>query len=186
VYEPEYQLEQAHLVFQVERHARLVEDEQLGFLRERAGDTNALVLAAREGPEPAIGEVERVAGRERAIHGVMICGAFAPPEREMGIAAEQNRFAYALRKEIVLALGDDAHELGQILARPRRCRTTINVGTSHERRHSTQGNPHESGLAAPIGPEDGMELSRCNRQRNSLQRVGCCAWIAIVDVLETE
>jgi len=54
-------------------------------------------------------EVERVAGREGAIHGVMICGALAAPEREMGIAAEQHRFAHALRKEVVLALGDDAY-----------------------------------------------------------------------------
>ena len=104
----------------------------------------------------------------------------------MGIAAEQNRFAHALRKEIVLALGDDAHDLGQILARPRGCRTTINVGTSHERRHSTQGNPHESGLAAPIGPQDRVEFPRPNGQRDSYECVPIRAGIAVANVGQLE
>src|SRR2546425_10990602 len=88
LYEPEHQLEQRHLMLQVERHGGLVEDEQPGFLREGARDTDTLVLATRERPEPAVGEVLRVAGRERAIHGVMIPRALAAPERQVGITTQ--------------------------------------------------------------------------------------------------
>ena len=76
-HEAEHQLEQPHLVFQVERHTGLVEDQKLGLLRERARDTDALVLSSRESPQPAVGEVLRVAGRERAVYGVMIFGALS-------------------------------------------------------------------------------------------------------------
>src|SRR5437762_10928597 len=119
-------------MLQVERHAGLVEDEELGLLGKRARDAHALVLATRKRPKPAVGEVLGVAGRERAVHGGMVCRALATPEREMRIAAEQDGFAHALRKEVVFPLRNHAHELGEILAQPTGCRTADHVGTSHD------------------------------------------------------
>ena len=53
------------LVAEIERRRRLVEQQDLGLLGERAGDDDALLLAARERGEAAALEGERAGGRER-------------------------------------------------------------------------------------------------------------------------
>jgi len=72
IHETAHQLEQSHLVLQVERHARLIEDEEAGFLSERARDTHALVFAAGEGPHPTVTQLGNVAGGKRAVDGGVI------------------------------------------------------------------------------------------------------------------
>ncbi len=116
--EAPHQLEEAHLVPEIERHAGLVEHEEPGLLGEGAGHTDPLVLAARQRPQPAVGEMLGIAGRERAIHGGVILRALAAPEREVGIAAEEHSLAHALRKEVVFALRHDSDDACEILARP--------------------------------------------------------------------
>ena len=55
------------LVGEVEERGRLVEEQDARLLRERAGEEDAAPLAAGEGVEAAVGEVDEVARRERAV-----------------------------------------------------------------------------------------------------------------------
>src|SRR3989442_962634 len=104
----------------------------------------------------------------------------------MRVAAEEHRFADALRKEVVLTLRDDAHQARQILPRPHRCRTASNAGTAHEGRQRTQGESHERGFAAPIGAKHRVEFAQADRQRHVSQRVVRGPRVAIANVLEPE
>src|SRR4051812_29449148 len=104
----------------------------------------------------------------------------------MRVAAEQHGLAHALREEIVFALRHDAYKPGEILARPVTGGTTLNQGLTFERSQRSERNADQRRLAAAVRAEDGVELSRRNRQRNSSQCVLCCARIAIADALKTE
>ena len=94
---------------------------------------------------------------------------YAQDKRELrGWGAERIREALAARKVppelIEVALEAESRDAAverasELLARPTRCRTADHVGTSHERRQSTQGNPHKSGFAAPIGAQDRVEFA---------------------------
>ena len=53
------------LVAEVERRRRLVEQQDVGFLRQRAGDDDALLLAAGQRRERPIGQVRGAGGVER-------------------------------------------------------------------------------------------------------------------------
>src|SRR5437899_2485717 len=89
---------------QIERHARLVQHQEARLLRERAGDPDALILTARERPQPTVGEMLGIARNERAIDSGVVLGALSTPEGEMRVAPQENRFSDALRKQVVLAL----------------------------------------------------------------------------------
>ena len=99
-HEAAHELEQLHLMLEVERHSGLIEHQQLWLLRERARDAHTLVLATGKGPEPPIGEVLSVARDERAIHGRVIFGALVASERQMRITPEEDRLTHALRGRI--------------------------------------------------------------------------------------
>src|SRR5712691_733409 len=100
----------------------------------------------------------------------------------MRIAAEQDCFAHALRKEVVLALRYDANEARERLARPGRRRTAIHVGTSHERRYGPERDSHECGLAAAVRAKDGVELPGRDGERDVRKGVAFRTGIAVSNV----
>ena len=83
-------VERLLLVPDVERGGRLVEQDDRRLLRERPGDDDALLLAARERPEPPLDEREQIEPRERAGRRVAIAGALLRERAEMRRAAEED------------------------------------------------------------------------------------------------
>src|SRR5438105_14951264 len=145
-----YQFEQSHLMLQVERDCGLIEDQQARFLRQCARHAYALVLAARQRPEPTIGEMLGVTGREGAHDGAMIFRPLSAPQREVGIAAKQYGFAHALGKEVVFALRYHSHQPRQLLPRPASGGATVDAGVTFERCERPEREAHERRLPAPV------------------------------------
>src|SRR5256886_17334343 len=83
-------------------------------LRQGPRQPAALVLAARERQEPAVGQVSRVARGERRLARRAVGRAHAAEQREVRVTTEQHRFPHPLREQVVLALGEDADQAGQV------------------------------------------------------------------------
>src|SRR5438874_12521352 len=145
-----YQFEQSHLMLRVARDSGLIEDQQARLLCQCARYAYALVLAARQRPEPTVGEMLGVTGREGAHDGGMIFRPLSAPQREVGIAAEQYGFAHALGKEVVFALRYHSHQPCQLLPWPARGGAAVDIGVTFERCKRPERNAHERRLATPI------------------------------------
>src|SRR6266567_2348225 len=171
VHERTYQLEQLHLVPQVERGGRLVEHEQPGLLRQRPRQPDALVFAARERPEPAVGQVRRVACGERAVDSRPVCRTHAAEQREVWVATQQHRLAHALWEQVVLALGKHAHQARQGAPRPGVRRASQDLDLTGDERHEAEGRAHQRRLAAAVGSEHRVQLAGRELERDAHEAV---------------
>ena len=88
--QPVEELERLLLMPDVERGGRLVEEDDLRLLRERARDDDALLLTAGERPEAAVGEREEVEPRERARRRVAVARALLRERAEVRRPAEEH------------------------------------------------------------------------------------------------
>ena len=78
------QLLHFELMADVERRRRLVEQQQLGILRQRAGDHDALLFAAAERVEQTRGERRRPGGLEGPLRHGEVFRAFERERAEVG------------------------------------------------------------------------------------------------------
>ena len=83
------------LIAKIERRGRLVEQQELGRLRKRAGDDDALFFAAAEGHVIALGERRRAGGFERLAGNLEVRRALQLKRTEMRIPAHQHHLHHA-------------------------------------------------------------------------------------------
>ena len=88
------ELQRLLLMPDVERGGGLVEEDDLRFLRERAGDHHTLFLAARERPEPALAVPHEVEPGERSGGRLPVVPALLGERAEVRRAAEQHVLAH--------------------------------------------------------------------------------------------
>src|SRR5947208_226699 len=179
-----HQLEQLHLVPQVERHGGLVEDEELGLLREGPRQPDSLVLPSGERPEPAVCQVGRVARDQRPLDGGPVRRENAAEEREVGIPAQEDRLVHPLREQVLLALRHDAHHPRQIPAGPVARRASEDLGTPLERWHEAERRAQQRGFPAAVRPEQGMKFACPHLQRDGAERVARGTRIAAGEVAD--
>ena len=113
--QPVEQLERLLLMPDVERGSRLVEENDLRLLGERARDDDTLLLSAGQRPEAAIGEGQEVEPRERASCCLAIARALLRERPEVWRPAEEHvlRDGHPRRRRRLLRYdGDETRELG--------------------------------------------------------------------------
>src|SRR2546430_5460656 len=168
------------------RSGRLVQHEQPRLLGERARHAHALVLARRQGPQPAVGQPAGVAPLQRPLDRRPVLGTLRAPERQMWVRAEHDGIADALREEIVLPLGHDARHARELPPRPGGGRPTEHLRRPRVRRDEAQCDPYERGLAAAIRPDDREEVPGAGCETHAGERVVRRAGVAVGDPAHVE
>src|SRR5256884_3787420 len=184
VHEGAHQLEQLHLVPQVERCRRLVEHEQPGLLRERARQPNPLILTAGECPQPAVSQVQRIARDQRPLDRRAVRRPYAAEERKVRVSAQEDGLVHPLREQVFLTLWHHAHHAREIAARPDAGRAAEDLSTAACGSDEAKGCPQQRGLAAAVGPEQGMKFARANIERDAHERVPRGARIAAGEIAD--
>jgi hypothetical protein len=78
----------------VEAGERFVEEQNVGFLRQRTGDEGALLLAAGEGADLAVLEIAQLHAGERALDDLGVVTRILPPPAEIRITAHLDEAAH--------------------------------------------------------------------------------------------
>src|SRR5204862_5699977 len=110
---------------EIERRGRLVEQQYVGRLRERAGDHDPLLLAAAQRGEGARFERARAGGGERVARDREIAGTLELERAEMRIAAHQDDLEGAEIEGRVRLLRHHGNAAREIPARPRDERSAV-------------------------------------------------------------
>ena len=97
---PEFsqQMEELHLESQVEAGGGFVEEEDRGLLGERAGDSDALALPAREFPELAFGEGGDQATLQRPLDNGLVPASGAFPRTQVRVPPHPHHLTHRHRK----------------------------------------------------------------------------------------
>src|SRR5436190_1731918 len=163
------QLEDGHLVSDVEEGRRLVEHDRSPALGERAGETHALPLAAGELGDGAIEVRLDLGSGDGSGNGVRIDRSRRAPEPEMRIAPERDVVAHTERERRLLALRDDGD------ASCKRAAYVVAYGLFVDRdralleRHLADERTNERALAAAVRADDGGERAGGRRDRDVVE-----------------
>src|SRR5688500_5530905 len=178
------QLEDGHLVTDVEEGRGLVEHERTATLRERPREPHALPLAARELGDGPI-EIRRDLGpRDRTRDRVGVDRAGSTPEAEMRIASERDILPHAERERGLLPLRHDGDASRELSAGLVAHRLAVDDDAPLLQRHLTHEGPHEGALAAPVRAHHGSERARGCGDAHVVEGADQAASIAHAHVLE--
>src|SRR5690349_3114088 len=177
------QLEDGHLVSDVEKSGRLVEDERFASLRECSREPHTLPLAARELLQlPLVAREALDAGAvHRARDGFAVGAPGATPAAEMRESPERDVFFDAERKRELLALRDDGDA-----SRKRHAvadRLLVQQHAARRHRDAAEQRAHECALAAAVGTDDSREPTARRLEAYPGKRVATSAWVPNHDVL---
>ena len=117
------QLEELHLVPDVQRRRRLVEHQDLGLLGQRPGHPHPLPFAAAQSIHRPAGQIADVAPGEGVGHDRAIRRPGHGQRAEVGVPAEHDRFLHGESKGHLLPLRHDRHDPGQRRTAPTPHRT---------------------------------------------------------------
>ena len=145
--EPAEQVRNLELVADIERRRRLVEQQDVGLLRERAGDDHALLFAARERGERAPLEP----GLPRDLD---IARTLELERAEMRVAAHQRDLEHGVVEREVRFLGHDRDAPRAGARVHRRDRHAVDGHRARVRLQHSGQEAQERGLARPVGAED--------------------------------
>ena len=131
------QLEDRHLVSDVEKRGRLVEYERASTLRERTGEPHALPFAARYRVDASLAQLAHTRRVDRFLDRAAIALAGGVPDAEMRESPERNVFETSHGKCKLLSLCDHSHARASsapsIVARTYRRRECRRVSAAHVR-----------------------------------------------------
>ncbi len=114
-----YEIEDLHLIAQVQVGGRLVEQQDVGVLGEAAGEPDPLQLAAGEAldaPVREVGEVGEVGDGERAVDRPGTVGVRAAQPPTVGVAAESHHVPHAEPGRGGAAPGEQGDAAGEVVA----------------------------------------------------------------------
>ncbi|CAD5916190.1 protein of unknown function [Streptomyces sp. KY70] len=156
-----YEIEDLHLVAQVEIGRRFVEQQHVGVLRQAAGEPDALQLTAGEALDAAIGEVGEVGDGERVVDppgAVGVAPAQTPP---VGVAAESHHVPHAQPRRGVAALGEQGDAAGEVVTGQGEGVDRLVVAGGGHRHRAGAGlvepgdGAQQGGLPAAVRPDQG-------------------------------
>src|SRR5690606_38645774 len=175
------QLEDRHLVPHVEGRRRLVEDEDLGLLRECARDPGSLPLAARERRERPVREVEDVAATHRLFDRAAVRFAFAAPASEVRVPAHRDELADREGEDGLLALRHDADPPREFAAAPRLDRPAPEGDPAGIGPDRAEQEPEERRFPGPVRPEDRRDRAGRHDQVDAVERAAGRAGIPVAE-----
>ena len=114
VVEPRQQRRNLQLKPEIERNRRLVEQQDAGRLRQRAGDDHPLFLAAAQRGKPACFERRRAGGRKRLARDPQVVDSFDFEPAEMRVAAHEHNLDRAEIERRVRLLRHHRDQAGQL------------------------------------------------------------------------
>ncbi len=80
----------------------------------------------------------------------------------MRVSAQKDRLVHPLWEQVFLTLWYDAHHAREIPARPVARRAAEDLGTAACGSDEAKGCPQQRGLAAAVGPEQGVKFARAH------------------------
>src|SRR5437868_6009714 len=108
------ELEDRHLVCDIEKSRRLVEHQRGSFLRQRAGYADSLPFSAGKRVRITVGEIIYSGLSQRLAHCPLVIARWRPPQTEVWIPAERHVFAHLNRERRILSLRDDGDLPGDL------------------------------------------------------------------------
>ena len=163
-----HQIEEHHLVAQVEEARRLVEGQRRRLLGERARHHHALPLAGGELVDQAVGERESVDPRQRRARDRDVALGFEGDPGEVRVAAEQHRLERGEGHLEARLLGHHGEPARDLPARQRRQRIAAQLDRSELRGERAREQPDQRRLARAVGPDDAQHLARLDREGERL------------------
>ena len=167
------QLLQQHLHFElvadVERRRRLVEQQQLCALRQRAGDHDALFFAAAERAERAVLERRGAGGGERPARDGQILGTFERERAEMGKPSHQHDVEDGEIERRVRFLRNERDAPRDLAVRPVGERTTVERHRAAGRTVHAAEQLEQRRLAGSVRPENADQLAALDVQEDIVQ-----------------
>ena len=145
----------------VDARQRLVEQQHAGVLEQRAGDQDALALAAGQRAEPpacAVGEADAV---ERIARRVALGARERAPGRRAAVGAHQHDVERADREVEPGPVG---------LRHVGRPALELDLAAAHGQ--LAEHGAEQRGLAAAVGAEDGRDRARLEREVHAGQHLG--------------
>ena len=136
------------LIAEIERCGRLVQQQHVRGLRQRAGDHDALFLAAAQRREPARLERRGAGRRERVARDLLIVRAFELERAEVRVAAHQHDVEHGEVERAVRFLRHDGDAARELAARQPLDRVTVDQHAASERRQRAR----RRGAAASFCP----------------------------------
>ena len=148
------QVEQLDLVVDVEERRRLVQQQQVGVLRERHRDPHPLALPAGELGDVAVGQVGRAGGLQRAGDRAVVLGAPLPEPALVRIAPAADEVADrdAVRRD--RRLRQQAEHLGDVDALEVVHRRAVEDDLAAAWPQQPGQAAQQRGLAAGVGADD--------------------------------
>ena len=164
------QVEDLHLVAQVEERGRLVEQQHAGVLGQAGGQPDPLQLAAGQLVDGAVGHRGHAGDLHRPGDGPRPVGVVGAPAAPVGVAAVADHVAHADAGRHRTALGEQRDPAGEV-ARGQRQRGRHAVVEQHvaaDRPVQPGQRAQQRRLAAAVRPHERRDLTRTQRDRRAV------------------
>src|SRR5919201_1965520 len=158
------ELADAELVGEVEMRGRLVEQEDVGLLRERHREDDALALAAGELPEGSIREVGRVDVRHGACDRVVIAVGESTEGPRVRRAAERDDLAGREREGRVERLRHQGESPRPLAIRQGADGAAVERHLAARRTHDPGERLHQGGLPGAVRADEREALAALERE----------------------
>ena len=139
---------------EIEMRRRLVEQQEVGVLRQERGQRDAAPLAAGERAQLPRGETGEADVGERAVRALDVGRGLPLPAREMRMAADQHRFQHRGGKEVDAVLRQPAAAARTLARRERRERRAVVRDLARVRRAQAGEGGEQRRLAGAVRPDD--------------------------------
>ena len=159
-------LEDSFLRRHIQPGQRIVHQEQLGFLRQRAGNEHPLLLTAGQFADLPVGKVGRTHQREGITHQVAIAVARLPQQTNARDAAHQHHIAHRHR-ELPIHLGALRDVTDADVAA---CAVTVDRDLAGARLQDARNDLEESALARTVRPDNGDALPAPKLEAHVIER----------------
>ena len=158
------QLEDVDLMVDVEVRRRLIQQQDVRVLGQRARDVDPLLLAARQVGHEAPGQVGRVRRTETVVNHGPVASTLPLPTAQVGRAPHEHGLEHGEVEQLVPPLGHHRDGAGQLAPRVGLERAAVDRHMALPQGNDTGEGSHQGALAAAIRPEHSEELARAQLQ----------------------
>ena len=157
------------LICEIERRRRLVEQQHLRRLRQRARNHHALLFAAAERCERARFERGGARRRQRLARDLLVARVLERERAQMRVSSHQHHVddgEVERRMRLLRYHGDSSREIaaGQPLDR-----TLVDENAARQRRQNSREHAQQRGLPRSIRPEQADDAAAIDVQRDAIQ-----------------
>ncbi|MDD5711726.1 MAG: hypothetical protein PHY31_03085 [Smithellaceae bacterium] len=152
--EPAHEIEERHLVADIQKGGELIKQHDPRLLRQGAGDPDPLPLAPRELPHSSPGKLPRVRGDHGLFHDLVVGLRFELEPAQVGVAPHQDDLPDAEGKDEWLILGNDGHDPRQFPPLHPRHIGTVEKDTTLFGKKDTIHDLDQGSLTRAVGTDD--------------------------------